>query len=169
MSRYKSKTTSNPDKEVKYINSRYCKYLMVDAGVRYWEDFDINGQPDEPEDGDEENYTPKMPFAVKTGNNSYRWQVIIDLDTMSILGWPKGNTADIHYKVCDDGVYKLADRYNHILCEKECYVPNILQYADDFKDGDYIVMKIGPNGELLGFPFEDREEYIAKLIDEESF
>lgn len=37
MSRYKSKTTSNPDKEVKYINSRYCKYLMVDAGVRYWD------------------------------------------------------------------------------------------------------------------------------------
>lgn len=171
MSNYR--TTSNPEEQVKYINPADCKYLMVDAGVRYWEDGDLNGKPDEPENGEDINdYVPKMPFAVRTGEGRsiiYRWKIIIDLDTMKIVGWPNGNTADIHYKVCDDGNYKLASKYNNILCEKDCYVPHILQYADDCMDGDYIVMHIGEDGELLDFPMELRDDYIAQLINIEGF
>ena len=47
----------------------------------------------------------------------------------------------------------------------ENYVPKFLQYHDDFKDGDYIVMKIGEDGSLQDFPMECLEDWISEILN----
>ena len=44
------------------------RYLKVDAGVRYWEDADINGTPDVDMCECNGKKAPRMPFAVKVKN-----------------------------------------------------------------------------------------------------
>ena len=71
--------------------------LLVSAEVRYWEDAEINGT------GDTEDGTL---IPLKVGN---LWKPSIELETGRVLEWPQGTTADIHYKVCDQGEYWLED------------------------------------------------------------
>ena len=71
----------------------------MDAGVRYWEDAEVNGV------SDSEN-PPTIPCAEFIhADNEYRWRPIIDIDNGVITNWEKGFTAQVHYKVCDDGIY----------------------------------------------------------------
>ncbi len=118
---------------VKTTEEREVKFLRVDAGVRYWEDGEVNGEAD-----DDEN--PKMPFAVEG-----RWIPVIELETGRILDWPEGVTASVHYKVCDDGVYTLLDADKNPVKAHDGYVPPIMcPKYNGF--GDYIIMDIGPDG-----------------------
>lgn len=116
-------------------------YLQIDAGVRYWDD----GTPED------------MPF--REGD---RWQPLIDLRTGHIVDWPKGVTADIHYKVCDDGTYSLLDVDRKFVTKKSWYVPKMLSPKENGY-GDYIIMDIDGDGKIadfkadLGF-FEEGEE-----------
>lgn len=109
------------------------KYLLVDAGVRYWDDSSFNGVTDT------ENGT-NAPF--KEGD---RWIVLIDVDKGKIIGWKQGMTADIHYKICDDGHYTCLDVNKEDICGIETYVPSILCPKDNGY-GDYIIMDIDENG-----------------------
>ena len=72
------------------------KTLLVSANVRYWEDSYVNGVKDE-----EGTLIP-----CREGDS---WKPEIDVDTGQIMNWEKGKTADIHYKVCDAGIYTLMD------------------------------------------------------------
>lgn len=68
-------------------------YLKVDAGVRYWEDAEVNGV------SDSEN-PPTIPCAEFIyADNEHRWRPIIDIDNGVITNWKKGFTAQVHYKV----------------------------------------------------------------------
>jgi hypothetical protein len=137
--------------KIKTIKSVEVKYLKVDVGVRYWEDATVNGQEDT--NGD------LIPF--RKGD---RWKILIDVETGIIKEWPTGTIADIHYKVCDDGIYKLLDEEASILRWIEGYVPKILDlYRDSY--GDYIIMKIDSTGMIKGWnneasldDFEEDEE-----------
>ena len=121
--------------KIKTIKEVEVKYLKVDVGVRYWEDATVNGQEDT--NGD------LIPF--RKGD---RWKILIDVETGIIKEWPTGTIADIHYKVCDDGIYKLLDEEASILRWIEGYVPKILDlYRDSY--GDYIIMKIDSTGMIL--------------------
>ena len=71
-------------------------YIEVNAGVRYWEDATINGKEDT--DG------ALTPF--RKGND---WCPVIRLHDGMVIDWPIGTTADVHFKVCDDGEYWLLD------------------------------------------------------------
>jgi hypothetical protein len=118
--------------KIKTIKEVEVKYLKVNVGVRYWEDATVNDQEDT--NGD------LIPFRKDD-----RWKILIDVETGIIKEWPAGITADIHYKVCDDGIYKLLDEEARILRWKEGYVPKILDlYKDSY--GDYIIMKIDSDG-----------------------
>lgn len=110
------------------------KTLLVDAGVRYWEDGSINGVDDE--NGD---LTPCK--------ENDRWKLMIDIETGIITNWKQGVTADVHYKVCDDGIYHLLDAEGNTVLTKDGYVPNILD-LDRESYGDYIIMKIDENGKI---------------------
>jgi hypothetical protein len=113
--------------------------LHVDAGVRYWNDTEINGTADT-ENGDN--------IPCKAGN---RWQPVIDLETGQIMNWEKGKSADVHYKVCDDGNYYLKDEDGIMVTSIERdYVPGIL-CPKERGYGDYIIMDIDENGFIQGW------------------
>lgn len=132
-----------------------AKYLKVDAGVRNWSNGEVNGF----EDGEEDE--PKIPFAVKTGKFEYRWQPIIELETGRILNWPKGTTASVHYKVCDDGTYTILDESMQEIKKSDSYVPDIMCPAESGY-GDYIIMDIDEDGVIADW--ECNEDLLMEVI-----
>lgn len=121
--------------------------LMVSAEVRYWEDAEINGV------GDTEDGTL---IPLKVGD---LWKPIIELETGRVMEWPTGTTADIHYKVCDQGEYWLVDADGKRLKWNGDYVPNDLLAIGDNGYGDYIILKISAAGIIEGWrPPELRPE-----------
>ena len=126
-----------------------AKTLHVEAGVRYWEDSEVNGIEDT--DGN------LIPFR----KGDY-WCPVIDIDLGQIRDWPIGMTADIHYKVCDDGGYQIQDADGNIIITKEGYVPDTLAPESDGY-GDYIIMKVDDLGCIANWKFN-----INDFIDSES-
>lgn len=125
------------------------KYLKASCDVRYWEDAKVDGVVDE--DGS------RIPLRIKD-----MWQIFVDLETGIIVDWPEGVTADIHYKVCDAGVYCLVNDNGEEYAEREWYVPSMLSPSGDGY-GDYVIMKVGGSGKIedwkadLDFFNEDEE------------
>jgi len=111
--------------------------LKVKAGARYWEDAKVNGVEDV--DG------TLIPFR----EDDY-WCPIIDIETGTIKGWPKGTTAEIHYKVCDDGEYTLLDAKGNEVAKAEGYVVSCMSPKENGY-GDYIIMDIDENGVIDGW------------------
>lgn len=114
------------------------KYLKAECGVRYWEDAFVNGEGD-----DDDN--PRMPFA-KDGT----WGILIDIDTGFILDWPAGTTADVHYKVCDAGVYTLLDADRNQVKQIDGYAPSIMSPGGNGY-GDYVIMEIDGDGKIANW------------------
>lgn len=109
------------------------RFLAVAAEVRYWEDATLNGEPDNER---------KMPF--RKGN---LWMPKIDVDRGIIVGWPKGTTAEIHYKVCDAGSYALQDEEGNTHKRIDGYVPCVMCPKENGY-GDYIIMDIDVDGNI---------------------
>lgn len=109
-------------------------YLQAKCGVRYWEDASVNGVQDA--DG------TLIPCHV--GDD---WRPLIELATGTVMDWPTGTTADVHYKVCDDGRYWLLDEKLDELRCIEGYVPKMMS-PGGCGYGDYVIMKIGPDGKI---------------------
>lgn len=128
------------------------RYLRADMSVRYWEDGSVNGEPDN--DG---NLIP-----LRKDN---RWVIVVDLDTGKIEGWPGGVTANVHYKVCDNGLYSLLDAGRAEVTGAADYVPSMLAPGGNGY-GDYVILDIGPDGQIKGwkadlayFEPQDSEEW----------
>lgn len=115
-----------------------AQFICLDVGPRYWEDSTVNGI--------EDTYGHLMP--LRDGDNVV---ITINIETGQVLDWPQGTTANIHYKVCDQGEYFLLNDIQETIAKyKGSYPP----------DGDdYIVMDINENGFI--------EEYSPIKIDEE--
>lgn len=117
-------------------------YILVQAEVRYWEDATVNGIEDI--DG------TLIPMRVGS-----RWRPIIALSDGQVMGWPEGKTADIHYKVCDQGEYWLLgdDMDQPVAKWKGYYVPNsFLCHGNGVHGyGDYIIFNVGPDGFIEGW------------------
>lgn len=107
------------------------KYLKVSAYVRWWEDAYLNGEADE---------NGEIPF--RDGDS---WCPVIELETGKIIDWPIGTTADVHYKVCDAGVYTLLDADQKEVKEVDGYVIDMMCPKEN-GCGDYIIMDIDENG-----------------------
>lgn len=137
------KTKIKVEKEVE------IKTLHVEAGARYWEDSNVNGEQDE--NGD----------LIPCREGDY-WKPIIDVDSGQILNWTKGVTAELHYKVCDDGNYHLKDAEgNTVISITDCYVPKTMSPKEKGY-GDYIIMDIDENGFIADWEFD-----MSDFIDEE--
>lgn len=111
--------------------------IGITAEVRYWEDATVNGVEDT--DG------ALIPLRLESC-----WAPAIELESGRVLDWPEGTTADVHYKVCDAGEYKLMDADGNIVAEKNGYVPDMLAVGENGY-GDYIIMKIGADGLIEGW------------------
>lgn len=120
------------------------RYLQAECGVRYWEDAEVNG--DEDSDG------VLIPCRVKE-----TWSPVIDLENGTIENWPKGVTASVHYKVCDDGIYRLLDADRKKIKEIDGYVPKIMSPGGSGY-GDYVIMTIDANGKIDNWSV-DLEEF----------
>ena len=136
---------------IKVATTRMVKvaYLRARCGVRYWEDATVNGVRDE--DGS------RIPCRAD-GN----WCPLIELESGQIEGWPAGTTADIHYKVCDDGDYALLDENRAVVKAIDGYVPDIMCPGGE-ADGDYVIMHIGADGVIANWrvdlaDFERKED-----------
>lgn len=114
-----------------------AKYIEVRAEVRYWEDAEINGVEDV--DGS------LVPF--RRGD---LWCPIIRLADGAIMGWSKGTTASIHYKVCDQGGYWLLDKdQNRTAKYQGDYVPDKFLCHGDEGYGDYIIFNVAEDGKII--------------------
>lgn len=118
-----------------------AKYLLVSAEVRYWEDARVNGVEDK--DGS------LVPHRSQDGK---LWEPIIRLDDGVILDWPEGTMAEIHYKVCDQGLYYLLnDGKEQIAKYRGDYVPDDFLCHGDTGYGDYIIFDVDGSGKIQGW------------------
>lgn len=123
------KVTIKVEKEVD------VKTLHVSAGVRYWKDASVCGVDD-----DEGDLIPCREGDL--------WKPIIDIESGVILNWNRGKSADIYYKVCDNGRYFLRDDSGEtVLSIVDDYVPDIL-CPGGRGYGDYIIMHVNENGQI---------------------
>jgi hypothetical protein len=124
------------------------KTLHVRAGVRYWEDATVNGVEDVQGD----------LIPCRDVDN---WKPIINIETGQITNWEQGKTADIHYKICDDGDYYLKDDKDEEVIRQEGYVPKTL-CPEKNGYGDYIIMRVDENGFIKNWKFD-----VSNFIEEE--
>lgn len=127
-------------------------YLEVRAGVRYWEDADVDGQED------------KLGTLIPMRKDD-DWRPVVRLEDGKIIDWPKGTTASIHYKVCDDGDYWLLDENkNRIAKWVGFYVPDEFLCHGDKGYGDYIIFDVLEDGHIKDY----RKPEIIKVEECES-
>lgn len=125
-----------------------CEYLLAECQVRYWEDGELNGKEDQ---------SGEMPCR-----NGELWSPVIELSTGKIINWDEGNTASIHYKVCDAGTYALLDGDMNEVKKIDGYVPSMLS-PKDRGYGDYVIMDIDASGQIANWkvdvsPFQSDDE-----------
>lgn len=148
--------------------------VIVKAGVRYWCDCEYsedNGEHwVEAEDDDEatdEAMKAHIPFIVKEDigyKPSDYWNIVIDINSGKVLGWPEGFCIRTHFKICDDGLYQVVAKDGTIVWDSiesgYYYVPNFLEIGDDGW-GDYMYLDIDGEGNIKDW----KEEAIPSMID----
>lgn len=116
-----------------------ARFIEVSAEVRYWDDAEINGVSRE--DG--------ATVPLKQEN---LWCPMIRLDDGKVMDWPKGITADIHFKVCDQGQYWLLDADKKRIAKwSGHYVPDDFLCHGDNGYGDYIIFSVDSDGQILSY------------------
>lgn len=129
------------------------EYVRVRAGVLYWDDTNVNGESDD-------NDNPRIPL-IQEINGEKNWVFDIDIKTGKIKDWPKGTTAETHYKTCDDNTISFIGHNGKVLRKVDCYVPEFLEIEDSCC-GDCIIINIDEDGKINNFRFneDDIEEII---------
>ena len=113
-------------------------HIKVQAGVRYWDDAEVNGSRDH--DG--------SMIPLRVGED---WCPTIRLEDGAVMNWPVGTTASIHYKVCDAGSYWLLNDQHEVIASRENnYVPDLLTVGSA-GFGDYIILNIDTGGLIEGW------------------
>ena len=119
------------------VDPKTIATVRAECGVRYWEDSCVNGERD----------TEGDLIPLRTGDC---WTIDIDTATGRIRNWPEGTTAQIHYKICDAGVYTLLDTDGKTLASWDGYVPKFLSPLESHF-GDYAIMTINEKGDIEGW------------------
>lgn len=115
--------------------------LQVKADVRYWNDTEVNGEPDT-DDG--------QNIPCKQGD---LWMPEIDIETGKIRNWTQGVTANVHYKVCDGCGWEIKTPEGEVvLSAEDGYVPDTLSPKESGY-GDYIIVDIDENGQIADWEF----------------
>lgn len=121
------------------IDLSEATHIEVEAEVRYWEDASVNGVDDE--DG-----------SRIFGRQGDLWKVRIELTDGIVQDWPAGDWAQIHYKVCDQGLYWLTDASGNRLAKwRGHYVPDDFLCHGSEGFGDYIILNVEVGGGIAGY------------------
>ena len=136
------------------LSATHCyAFLVVDARVRYWEDAVINGV--------EDTHGELTPCK-----NTCSWEPVINLSTGQVKDWPEGTTADIHFKVCDDGDYWLANTNGEKLAKwRGDYVPDRFLTIGERGCGDYIIMSVDGKGMIEGWKLPEIEPEEWEILE----
>lgn len=131
------------------MNIKLDAYAYPDSGM-------INGTYD-PEEPTPDNPV-RRPFLVPSTRfkGEWRWQPTIDVETGTILDWPKGTVAEIYDKSSDDCAVIVNGRN---LNDGE-YVPAFLRPGHN--DDDYLVMSIDGEGRIAGWNAAKVKAWIDK-------
>ena len=117
--------------------------MFVEAGVRYWKDAIIDGI----EDIDDNIHGIPDENGTIPCRDGDCWKPLININTGKIVNWTQGVKASIHYKICDNGTYKLLDANMELIKKIRDYVPKMLSPKEEGW-GDYIIMDIDPDGQI---------------------
>lgn len=134
-----------------------AKFLVVRAGVQYWEDTLVNGE----EEGDIDGKL--IPCRV----GEYWWPVI-DVDSGVIMNWTPGVTAKVCYKICDDGYYSVMNSLGKaVFGVEQRYVPNVLDTSGKYRKGysKHIIMSIDETGKIAEWNGALLQEFIESNVD----
>ena len=141
------------------------KILKISAGVRYYEDADIDGVEDISYEEQQQGMMPRVPCVVmnpdeKNKEDIWRWCPEIDAETGMVLNWKKGVKANIHYKVCDDCMIDYFED-EKLVCNNDDYLycPDFL-CPDEEGYGDYIIMTINENGQIENWSVADVNKWV---------
>lgn len=116
------------------------KYLLAEVGARYWEDSEVDGVEDVKGD------------LIPCRDGEY-WKPLIELETGKIVNWEIGKTAKIHYKSCDDNLFKLLDEKQEVVVSRDGYVIDMMCPAENGY-GDYVIMSILEDGTIEDFDID---------------
>ena len=114
---------------------------------------------------------PIMPCAtqIKAKPNSciysdhWRWRPVINIETGRILNWQQGNTANVHYKVCDGFACCFTDGSSVSILGYEGYVPDFMCPKEE-PDGDHIVMDVDENGYIEDWDSSKVKKFVENLV-----
>ncbi len=141
---------------LKNDRGKQASYIEVVAEVRYWEDATVNGVADI--DG--------LLIPLREG---VLWKPVIRLEDGHVQDWPEGTTADIHYKVADQGEYWLLDAQRARIAKWDgAYVPDAFLCHGDDGYGDYIILRIGGDGMVEGWTTPPIREAMWPAIHKDS-
>jgi len=109
----------------------------------YWEDSYVDGVEDTQGD------------LIPCRDGEY-WKPLIEVETGKIVNWEQGKTAKIHYKSCDDNLFKLLDENKNVITSIDGYVIDMMCPVGEGY-GDYVIMNIDENGIIKDWEadFED--------------
>ena len=166
-------------KDVKFNGVSLEEYtppiVKVRAEVRYFEDGKVNGENDISYEEQEKGIRPKIPCTERNvGENleacdMWAWCLEIDPERGVIMNWPEGNTASVHYKVCDGCHIEYFEKGKKICDnERDGYVPEFL-CPNGEGYGDYMIMEIDGCGFISNWKKEKFEQWVnsASRIDED--
>lgn len=91
------------------------------------------------------------------------WEVHINLDNHTILGWSTEEIEHVYLKVVDTGIYTLLDGDNNVVaCLDGEYVPHGLIPGEW---GDYVSLVISETGEILNWPTDPNFDDFHDIFD----
>ena len=124
------------------------KIVRVYITGRYFEDCDVNGVQDDPDNPTVCGYDKNLNAVV--------WD--ININTGKISNW-NGQRVDTYYKLVDGGEYVLEVNGECIEDIEGEYVPKFLQIKDDGY-GDYVYLRINEKGEIEGWGKEQKKQVV---------
>jgi hypothetical protein len=84
------------------------------------------------------------------------------METGQILNWQQGNTASVHYKICDGFACCFTDDSSESILDYDGYVPNFMCLKGE-PDGDYIIMDIDENGYIKDWDSSKVKKFVENL------
>ena len=148
------------------MSNEVTRILKVRAELRYLSNASVNGVRDITDEEQEQGASPRMPCVTKT-DDGWVWSLDIDVDTGMVMNWPKGNTADTYYKVCDcckvDLVVFEGPRTKETAFKPyDGYVPDCLSpKAEGY--GDYMIMEIDADGKIVHWDVSKANKFIEEV------
>ena len=152
--------------------------LQCWIGARYWEDSYFNGEEDT---GNADflktnfpknfflNYNEDVDVPVKNYMKKYKQDFLyleIDLETGTIHNWPKEITAEFGYKSCDMNFFNLLDEGQQTIAHtKDGWTDYVIGPSFMNEYGDYFVLQVDKNGNIIGWDSEEMENSLQQWID----